>query len=187
MNRNKSAIDEINESMKDFSNDINKILSSTQLNTNNLIRDNQVRFTAQMSCDICSKVFDYKNIEELQYEQHDPSKRADLLNTIAGFEPNGKKINELVKKFHLPETTENEKLEIQKQVKQEQQGYSRLFFVCLDCANRLQKKIKDLVVADIKEVVSGSAPLTEIFGISLEERKMLTASLTDKEGEHKNE
>jgi hypothetical protein len=177
---------EINDLIKEMDEDINKIMKGTTQNTHGLLKKKLKPFhkefnpfSAVLRCDFCGKDHRYKTMDEVQYDKNDPAKGASILNAVLNLEPNQEKIHTLARIFHEPNTTEEQKLAIQKQIKYEQDHYPKYDFVCFDCATNIQKLFKYSVDKYVEKIRDGQLS-TSSLGVTQEEKAALTALTTDK-------
>ena len=171
---------EINDLMNELQNDLDRVLTSTEKHTFDLLRKELPPFTAVVRCDLCNKEEHYSRMDDLQYENNDLAKSAALLNSVTGLMPNDEKINALTKLFHQPNTTEEQKIEIQKLVNDELYNYPKHNHVCQECALNLQKLFRHAVDLYVSNLASGKRYTKfESIGLTGEEKQALTASTTE--------
>ena len=169
---------EINDIMKEFDSVIDGVLNSTISNTNKLLRRSQTAFQAGICCDYCGKSHVYNNMDAVQYDNNKPAKSAALVNSLAGFSPDAKKIKELTEEFHKKDATEKQKIEIQRQVIHEQNNYPKINFICSECAVDIQNLFRYVLHLYSKKQIKGEVDRCLMEGVTVEEKQALSACLT---------
>lgn len=143
----------LQEEMKELDSEINRWSNSVNVNVTKLNSENSapiVNFFAKCSCSVCGKPRYFMRVDDLQYEQSQMIKSAQLLNSVCGFSPDLKLIEDLKVKI-TAEKDDKTKEDLIRQLQKEENFY-HVKFLCIDCALEFQDNFKQIFNNKISKV-----------------------------------